>query len=218
MMDQGDAQGYFESRLEHDPGREVLWATLCDAVLDDLVPKGGVALELGAARCDLINNLKADRRIAVDLWPGVEEHAANGVEAYVSSATDLGFLADRSIDSVFASNLVEHLDVEDVRTMVGEIRRVLKEGGRLVLIQPNFRISSKRYFDDYTHRSIWTDVSLSDFLRSEGFEVERIQPRFLPLTVKSRLPVRSWLIRLYLASPIKPMAGQMLVVGRKGAS
>jgi ubiquinone/menaquinone biosynthesis C-methylase UbiE len=166
----------------------------------------------------LINNLKADRRIAVDLWPGVEEHAANGVEAYVSSATDLGVLADRSIDSVFASNLVEHLDVEDVRTMVGEIRRVLKEGGRLVLIQPNFRISSKRYFDDYTHRSIWTDVSLSDFLRSEGFEVERIQPRFLPLTVKSRLPVRSWLIRLYLASPIKPMAGQMLVVGRKGAS
>jgi SAM-dependent methyltransferase len=215
MMNQGDAQGYFESRLEHDPGREILWKTLCEAVLDDLVPEGGVALELGAARCDLINNLKARRRIAVDLWPGVIEHAGPGVEARVCSATDLAFLPDHSVDSVFASNLVEHLEVEDVRAMVEEVRRVLKAGGRLILIQPNFRISSKRYFDDYTHRSIWTDVSLSDFLRSEGFEVERVEAKFLPLTVKSRLPVRSSLIRLYLASPFKPMAGQMLVVGRR---
>ena len=36
-------------------------------------------------------------------------------------------------------------------------------------------------------------------------------PRFLPLTVKSRLPVSPLLIRAYLASPFKPWGKQMLV-------
>ena len=198
------------------PGGEVLWKTLCTSVLDDLVPEDGVAVELGAARCDLINNLRAGRRVAVDIWAGVTEHVASGVEAYVGPAADLGFLQDGSVDAVFASNLVEHLEVEQAEVMVREVRRVLKEEGRLILIQPNFRISPERYFDDYTHRSIWTDVSLADFLRSEGYTVDRVQARFLPLTVKSRLPIHPSLIKLYLASPFKPMAGQMLVVARRG--
>jgi hypothetical protein len=32
---------------------------------------------------------------------------------------------------------------------------------------------------------------------------------------ESRVPIRPWLIRAYLSSPIKPMAGQMLVVAAK---
>ncbi len=215
-MDEREVQGYFDSRLEADPRREVLWKTLCTSVLDDLVPKDGVAVELGAARCDLINNLRAARRIAVDIWPGVTQYVAPGVEAYVGPAADLGFLPDGSVDAVFASNLVEHLEVDQAETMVREVRRVLTEEGRLILIQPNFRISPERYFDDYTHRSIWTDVSLADFLRSEGYTVDRVQARFLPLTVKSRLPIHPLLIKMYLASPFKPMAGQMLVVARRG--
>jgi hypothetical protein len=31
-----------------------------------------------------------------------------------------------------------------------------------------------------------------------------------------QFPISSWLVRLYLMSPIKPWAGQMLVVGRRG--
>jgi hypothetical protein len=30
----------------------------------------------------------------------------------------------------------------------------------------------------------------------------------------SRLPIRAWTVRAYLRSPIKPRAGQMLVVAR----
>jgi len=216
LTDERGVQGYFDSRLEDDPRRGVLWKTLCSVALDQLVPEGGVALELGAARCDLINNLRAGRRIAVDIWPGMKEYRSPEVEAHVGPATDLRFLDDRSVDVVFASNLVEHLEVGQAEVMVREVRRVLKEGGRLVLIQPNFRISWARYFDDYTHRSIWTDISIADFLRSEGYVVERVEARFLPLTVKSRLPIHPTLIKLYLASPFKPLAGQMLVVARRG--
>jgi len=50
-----------------------------------------------------------------------------------------------------------------------------------------------------------------DFLNANGFDVIEIWPRFLPLTVKSRLPASPGLIKAYLASPIKPLAKQMLV-------
>jgi SAM-dependent methyltransferase len=172
-------------------------------------------IELGAARGDFINSIEAARRVAVDVWPGVFEHVDDAVEVHIRSAVDLDFLEPDSVDVVFASNFVEHLEVDAVRRVLAEAMRVLRSGGRLILVQPNFRTSFKRYFDDYTHVSIWTDVSIGDFLTSAGFTIERLEPRFLPLTMKSRFPVHPLLIRLYLASPIKPLAGQMLVVARR---
>jgi SAM-dependent methyltransferase len=214
-MDDPSVEGYFATRLVSDSRRSVLWQTLCAQVFQPYVPAPGAVVELGSARGEFINAIKAERRIAVDLWPGLSEHVEGGVEAHVKSATNLGFLESESVDVVFASNFLEHLSIDDVRAVLAEAHRVLRSRGRLILVQPNYRTSHKRYFDDYTHISIWTDVSLSDFVEAERFEVERVESRFLPLTVKSRFPVHPSLIRLYLASPIKPMAGQMLVVARR---
>jgi SAM-dependent methyltransferase len=214
-MDDPLSARYFATRFKTNDDRSVLWSTLCASVFQRYVPLSGSVIELGAARADLINNIVASRRIAIDVWPGVAEYVAAGVEARVGPATDLSFVEDCSIDVVFASNLVEHLDIEENRKMFMEVARVLTDTGRFIMVQPNFRTSHKRYFDDYTHVSIWTDISLSDFLQAEGFLVERVEPRFLPLTLNSRLPVHPWLIRLYLMSPVKPLAGQMLVVARR---
>lgn len=85
-----------------------------------------------------------------------------------------------------------------------------------MIIQPNFRIAYRCYFDDYTHRAIFTDVSLPNLLRSHGFEIDHVQARFMPYSLKdSRVPIRPWMIKAYLRSPFKPFAGQMLVIGRK---
>ena len=62
---------------------------------------------------------------------------------------------------------------------------------------------------------VLTDVSLADLLASRGFEVERVFPRFLPFSMKGRGPRWGWLVALYMRSPWKPFAGQMLVVARK---
>ena len=51
---------------------------------------------------------------------------------------------------------------------------------------------------------------------AEG-EVMETRPRFLPLTVKSRLPVWGPLIGAYLLSPVKPMGKQMLISARPNA-
>ena len=83
--------------------------------------------------------------------------------------------------------------------------------GKINILQPNYRLCCAEYFDDYTHVAIYSDRSLCDFLRANGFGIVKSMPRFLPLTIKSRLPVSPLLIRAYLASPVKPLAKQMFI-------
>lgn len=213
----GADDSYFETRLAHDPRRSVVWTTLWDDVFSAYVSPSDTVLELGAGWCDFINTVTAQRRIALDLWDGVAETAADGVETHVGPAQDLGFLADASVDVVFASNLLEHLERPVVEQLVREVQRVLRPGGRLILVQPNFRLCAKRYFDDYTHVSIWSDVGMAEFLTAMGMQMERVQGRFLPFSLKSRLPVSRTLIRGYLRSPVKPQAGQMLLIAKRPA-
>ena len=95
--------------------------------------------------------------------------------------------------------------------MLEQLREKLKPGGTLNLLQPNYRFAYREYFDDYTHVAVYSDQSLVDFVTSNGFRVTECRPRFLPLTVKSRMPVSPFLIRLYLLLPFKPLGKQMLV-------
>jgi ubiquinone/menaquinone biosynthesis C-methylase UbiE len=141
--------------------------------------------------------------------------AAPDVETHVGSCTQLAFAGDSSLDIVFASNLFEHLPLTDLELTLREVWRVLKPGGKLLVIQPNFRYCYRDYFDDYTHVMIYTDRSLADVIAAAGLEPVRVLPRFMPFSMKSRLPAAPPLVWLYLRSPVKPFAGQMLIVARK---
>ncbi|MGA8578235.1 MAG: hypothetical protein WB579_06115, partial [Bryobacteraceae bacterium] len=104
-----------------------------------------------------------------------------------------------------------HLTQSDFAVVLQQLLYKLKPGGTLNIVQPNYRFAYKEYFDDYTHVAVYSHLSLADFLAAHGFRVIDCQPRFLPLTVKSKLPVWRILIRMYLASPFKPLGKQMLV-------
>lgn len=116
------------------------------------------------------------------------------------------------VDVVFASNLLEHLSREDIAAALDEFRRVLRPGGRLILIQPNYRLCARQYFDDYTHLTPLSDRSLADLLRAHDFDLLTVRGRFLPLTLKSSGGRLTFLLPLYLRLPVRPLAGQMLLV------
>jgi SAM-dependent methyltransferase len=117
---------------------------------------------------------------------------------------------------VLASNVLEHFAPDVAGQIVGDVAALLRPGGRFIVIQPNFRYAAREYFDDYTHRAIFTDRSLPALLAAHGFAVDKVEPKFLPYSMqKRRVPVTAWLIKAYLHSPFRPLAGQMLVVGRK---
>jgi ubiquinone/menaquinone biosynthesis C-methylase UbiE len=205
---------YHGARLTEDARRSAVWRSLWQYFFRHRIAPGACVLDLGAGYGDFINSVVARRRIAVDTWPGMIDHVAPQVEAHVTPVTELGAIGDHSVDYAFASNLFEHLPQPDFVTALREIARVLSPDGTLTLVQPNYRYAFREYFDDYTHVSVYSHISIADFLTAYGWEVIEVQPRFLPLTVKSRLPVWPPLIGAYLRSPVKLMGKQMLIVAR----
>jgi ubiquinone/menaquinone biosynthesis C-methylase UbiE len=209
---------YQASRFTPDARRDVLWDALWRFYFRRLIKPSDCVLELGAGYGSFINSIVAQRRIALDVWPGFAAWLAPGVEAVTASATDLDFLDDNSIDFVFASNLFEHLSQNDFAMVLNRLTPKLRRGGTLNILQPNYRYAFREYFDDYTHVSVYSHISLGDFLAAHGYTVIESHPRFLPLTIKSRLPVSPRLIQAYLLSPFKPMGKQMLIRARPETS
>jgi len=205
---------YHKVRLGHQGKRSVVWAALWRYYFRHRIDASDTVLDLGCGYGDFINHVIAKRRIALDLWPEFVTHIGPGIETLVASLTDLSALEDGTIDYAFASNVVEHVTKDEFASLLACLKTKLSARGRLTLIQPNYRYASAEYFDDYTHISIWSHVSLADFLTANGYEVIEIRPRFLPLTVISRIPVFPPLIGLYLISPFKPLGKQMLLSAR----
>jgi len=203
--------GYHDSRLKADPRREVVWQALWRYHFSRLVPEDACVLDLGCGYGSFINQVVARRRIALDSWLEFPQYLAPGVEAVVGTVTDLDFLQDGEVDFAFASNLFEHIPQADFARVLESLRRKLSPRGTLTVLQPNYRYAYREYFDDYTHVAVYSHVSLTDFLVAHGYEVLEVVPRFMPLTVKSRMPVAPWLIGAYLALPFKPLGKQMLL-------
>ncbi|GAC1339235.1 MAG: hypothetical protein NVSMB18_07060 [Acetobacteraceae bacterium] len=208
------AVDYHGSRLPIDPRRDVLWTALWRFRFKAMIGPEDTVLDLGAGYCNFINAVTARRRIAVDAWEGFPAHLAPGIEHKVGSVTDLEFLDDGSVDFAFASNLFEHLTKDDFSIVLAQLHRKLTPRGTLTIVQPNYRYAYREYFDDFDHKSVYSHVSLADYLTANGYEVILVEPRFMPLSVKGRLPVNERLIQAWLASPWKPIGKQMLVRAR----
>jgi SAM-dependent methyltransferase len=205
---------YFDTRFAHDAKREIVWRALIQYHFQALVRPDHCVLELGSAYGHFINNIRAARRVALDQWSGFTEFMQAGVEPHVGDVSDLDFLSSRSVDFAFASNLFEHVSQEDFASVLRQLKSKLRPGGSIALLQPNYRYAYKEYFDDYTHRTVYSHTSLCDFLEANGYEVISCSPRFLPYSMKSSRFVSPLLIRLYLMSPWKFRGKQMLVHAR----
>ena len=191
-----------------------MWQALWTYYFSRLVRPEDTVLDLDCGYGDFINTVKAKRRIAFDMWRGFPAHLKPGIEPVLAPVNDLSAISERSIDFAFASNLFEHVSQDVFAETLAGLRTRLAANGILTILQPNYRYAYREYFDDYTHVAVYSHISLADFLDANGYEVFDVRPRFLPLTVKSRLPVFPPLIALYLASPIKLLGKQMLLRAR----
>jgi SAM-dependent methyltransferase len=207
---------YHDVHLPPHPAREAVWGAIAAHLARWIHPSASV-VEIGAGYCAWINAVQAADRVAVDIWDELPRYAAPGVQTrQLDAATSLRVLGESRFDVVLASNVLEHLEPDAAASAVDDVRALLRPGGRFIIIQPNFRDAYRRYFDDYTHRSVFTDVSLPNLLRAHGFAIELVQRRFLPYSMRNvQRPLPSWLVTAYLRSPVKPGAGQMLVIARR---
>jgi cyclopropane fatty-acyl-phospholipid synthase-like methyltransferase len=206
---------YFNTRFVEDQRRAEVWRHLV-RYLSRFVPDQADVLELGAGYCYFINQIAARRRVAVDVFPELPRYAAAGVETSVGDAhAFLRKSPPESFDFIFASNFFEHFEWAELNEMLPLVVRALRPKGTLGLVQPNFRTAPRRYFDDFTHRTVFTDVSLRDWLTANGLVVTHLEARFMPLTVKGSGGGLSFLVPLYLRLPVRPLAGQMLAIAER---
>jgi SAM-dependent methyltransferase len=209
-----ELEGYFQTRLAPDLRREVLWRVLCRYHFSRFIAASDCVLELGAGYGDFINEVDAKRKIAVDAWDGFTRYLRPGIEGCVGDVADLSFVPSSSVNFAFASNLFEHITQDDFASVLSQLKRVFTQDGTLNILQPNYYYCYREYFDDYTHRTVYSHRSICDFLEAHGYRVIDCRPRFLPLTLHSRLPVSPLLIRLYLLSPWKLLGKQMFIRAR----
>jgi len=219
-MDQTQIKAIYRRRFEPDlEFRREMWAILCRDFFQQFVPPQSVVLELGAGYCEFINQIVASRRVAVDRNPDIARYAGKEVEALVADSTDLGALAADSFDIVFASNFFEHLTRDEIAQSLCEVARVLRPGGRLLILQPNYRYCYRDYFMFFDHLTPLDHRSLAEALQASGLTVTLSISRFLPYTTKSRLPKAPFLIRTYLRFPLawRLFGKQCFLVGQKMA-
>jgi len=207
------AETYLQSRYSFDKGRQKVWKAICE-YLSKYIPCDSVVLELGSGYCDFINNIKASKKIAVDINSDLKKYCNPDIEFINSNVVDINFQPD-SVGIVFASNLFEHLNDKELDIIIEKILNCLNSNGRLILMQPNYKYSFRDYWDDYTHIKVFSHISLSDFLKSKGFKLLKVEKRFLPFSFKSFLPKSYFLTRLYLRTKIRPFAKQMLIIAEK---
>ena len=88
---------------------------------------------------------------------------------------------DCSFDIIYSKSFIEHLT--DPEFFLSEAFRVLKPGGLIVTLTPDWVANYKKFYDDYTHKSPFTKVSLRNIKLSAGFiDVNSFTFRQLPYT------------------------------------
>jgi SAM-dependent methyltransferase len=176
-------------------------------------------LDPAAGSGEFIASVPARERWAVDLV----DHGLSGltgVKVQIGSIMEADLPRDH-FDLIFVSNFLEHLPTPGaVARFLSKMRMLVRPGGRLVIMGPNFRYCVREYFDCADHVLALTHRSVAEHLHGAGFVVDDVIPRFLPYSFRPILPPWPWLIHCYLAfSPAWRILGkQFLVSGKKPVS
>lgn len=200
-----------------------VWAEIVRHIENTHFPKKEnlKVLDLGAGDCEFINHVsKATEKWAVDMSDRVRTKAATGVKPFVGTLEK--FLTENTtvrFDVVFLSNFLEHLESwREVQSILRQAHQALAPGGRIIVLGPNYRFVGHDYWNYPDHILPLNEATVEEHLLWAGFKILGVKDRFLPFTfVKSKLPPKAWLVRLYLSLPIawKLLGKQFLVTAEK---
>lgn len=193
-------QALYRTRFDNVDLRNNVWKVLCKSFFQRFIKNTDTVLDIAAGYCEFINNISADKKIAIDINPDIANYAHNDVEYHnIECEKLLDYVECDSIDVVFVSNFFEHLDNrEELINVFGDIYKVLKPGGKLLVLQPNIRYVKSAYWDFIDHKIPITDKSIIEIGKMLSFETVLNMPKFLPYTTKTKMPIHPIFVHLYL--------------------
>lgn len=139
------------------------------------LPKGSKILDLGVGRGEFLNGFI---RCGLKGY-GVDQSAiAKSVcpEAEILQS-DLENeplpYDDNTFDVVFSKSVLEHFYYPE--KLIIEIYRIIKPGGMVITMVPDWESVYKTFYEDYTHRTPFTTNSLKNILLINGFDGVKVE-------------------------------------------
>jgi hypothetical protein len=74
----------------------------------------------------------------------------------IGSMTDMSAIADESMDGLWSSHNLEHLNSFEVPTALAEFRRVLRPTGFAIITVPNLRAIARHIAEDHLEKPLYT--------------------------------------------------------------
>jgi SAM-dependent methyltransferase len=179
--------------------KERVWPELV-RFLSRWIDPAAPVLDVACDRGYFISNVHAAERWATDLRD-VRADLPADVRFVQANGLELEAVLPRaSFGTIFMSNYLEHLpDSDAVIEQLRVARRLLRPGGRVIVLQPNIRLVGGAYWDFIDHKVALTEKSLVEAGELVGLKPIEVITRFLPYSTKGRLPVSATLVRAYLA-------------------
>jgi ubiquinone/menaquinone biosynthesis C-methylase UbiE len=202
-----------------DHKKRVTWTIIANFIYQQLSKPNSI-LDPAAGKCELINSIQSNDKWAVDLNDYfIKQYANKDVKIVVGNIFNVS-LPENYFDAVFISNFLEHLNnQEEVSMLLEKMYKHLKPGGRIAIMGPNFKYAYRSYFDFADHTVILSELGVAEHLYGAGFSINKIYPRFLPLSFRGRIPVNNFLVNAYLSLPFawRFLGKQFLLIATKPA-
>ena len=153
--------------------------------------KGMKMLEPGCGRGEFLSNFE---KLGLDVvGVDISEEAQNFGHQFDVLQCDVESeplpFADATFDIIYSKSFIEHLYYPE--RYLKEAHRVLKPGGLLLTLVPDWESNYKIYFDDFTHRTPFTKVALLDAYQMYGFENVQVF-KFRQLPILWRYPILNY--------------------------
>jgi ubiquinone/menaquinone biosynthesis C-methylase UbiE len=146
--------------------------------------KGQKLLEVGCGRGDF---LKSFQRIGLECFGcDIQKVKVEGIKIkQVDISKEKLPYGDETFDIVYHKSVIEHISSPE--NLMKETYRILKPGGIVVILTPDWISQMKVFYDDFTHSRPYSRTSLKDALSVYGFMKVRTES-FNQLPVLWRFP------------------------------
>lgn len=159
------------------------WLRFVDAYLP--TNRDADVLDIGCGAGEMLHaaRLRGYRNVlGIDGSPQqVAEAQRRGLAVTLANVADyIPLLSSASLDAVVAYDLVEHFTRDEMLTLAGQIRRVLRPDGRWIIhtVNADSPFFGAIRYGDVTHEIAYSSQSISQMLRAAGFgRIECVEDR-----------------------------------------